>query len=153
MKFSNFLIILILIQFSIISGCTMQSNNLEISNIKFTPGEEILSGFYQTPTGTYYSSKLSFIITNKGSYTDRGYYSISARVYDKNGNFISKSSAGYGSPLEPGESNTINIVFNNLDFRQNIDYSTVDIGKIDIIFHYLNEDGKIDYDKVYTFNY
>jgi len=153
MKFCNFLIILLLIFFPISSGCTIQSNNLEISDVKIIPGEEILSGFYQTPTGTYYSSKLSFILTNKGSKTDPGYYSISARLYDKNGNFISNAFGGYGSQLEPSESKTINIIFNNFDFRQNIDYSNVDIGKIDIIFHYLTEEGKNDYDKVYAFNY
>lgn len=149
----GFFSILILIWIICISGCTIQSDNLEISDVKLTPGDEILGGFDKIPTGSYYSSTLSFVITNRGSVTDRGHYSISARVYDRNGNFVAKPIGGFGSSLEPGESKKITLVFSNMDPRENLNFSTIDIGKIDIIFHHFTDEGKSDYDKTHTITY
>jgi hypothetical protein len=153
MNIKSVLSVLLIVVFLVFSGCSTQSKNLEISKVQLTPGKEILGGFSKTPTGQYYQSTLSFIITNKGAKTDPGHYSISARVYDKNGNFVSKPFGWYGSSLEPGESNSVNLYFTNINPKDNLNFAAIKIGKIDIILHYITEDGKSSYDDIYTFNY
>jgi len=153
MKKGIFFLLILVIGFCLICGCSTQSKNLEISNVQLTPGKEIVNIFGKTVTGEYYPSTLNFIIINKGSKTDPGHYSISARVYDKNGNFVSKPIGWYGSSLEPGESDSVNLVFSNMYPRDNPNFAAINIGKIDIILHYFTDEGKSSYDEIYTFNY
>jgi len=98
-------------------------------------------------------SVLSFTITNIGSNTDPGHYTISARVYDKDGNFISKPLGNYGSSLEPRESRLFKLYFGNFNPKYNINFAAKEIGKIEIILTYLTDDGKNSDQVVYTFNY
>ena len=93
MKSKIFVIITIFLVLT--SGCFSQSRNLDISNVKLVPGEEVKSGFNKELTGHYWPSYLTFIITNKGSNTDSGHYSVYARIYDQSGNFVAKSIADY----------------------------------------------------------
>ena len=135
------------------SGCSTLTKNLEISNVQLTPGKEIVNLFDNKGTGVYDLSILSFVITNKGSKTDPGHYMISARVYDKNGNFISKPIGDVGYSLEPGESRSVKLFFGNIDPKNNLNFAAINIGKIEVIFNYFTNDGKNSDQVVYTFNF
>ena len=151
MKTKFFILLTIILLLT--SGCVTQSRNLEISSVTLIPGEEVKAGVYKEPTGHYWPSELTFVITNKGSNTDPGHYTVYARVYDKNGNFVAKSIMNSGSSLEPSESETIRLVFGNFDWTKNVNFNAISLGKIDLIFDYYNDEGKSTEQFIYTKNY
>jgi uncharacterized protein YcfL len=151
MRTKFFVIISILLLIS--SGCVAQSRNLEISSINLIPGKENINFLTNEGTGTYDLSILSFVTTNIGSNTDPGHYSVYARVYDKNGNFVASSLGDMGFSLEPKQSRTIRLNFGNFDPTQNINFNNINLGKIDIIFNYFDDTGKTTNQFIYTKNY
>lgn len=135
-------ILLIILSVSI-SACT-SSNNIEISNIHFKHNNN--------------DSTLSFTVTNKGSSTLRGpsgldiYAMYYARIYDKNGNFMVKSSPfprDSFNGLEPRESREISLWF-PFEHEKFI-ASLPNIGKIEIVEETMNNNGGSE--RVITYNY
>lgn len=151
MKTKFFIIITIILLLT--SGCVAQSRNLEISSVTLIPGKEVINFLTNQGTGTYDISGVTFVISNTGSNTDPGRYWVYARVYDKNGNFVARSLPDVGFSLEPKESRTIRLYFGNIDNRLNINFNNINLGKIDLIFDYFNDEGKATDQFIYTKNY
>ena len=151
MKTKFFILLTIILLLT--SGCVTQSRNLEISSVTLIPGEEVKAGVYKESTGHYWPSELTFVITNIGSNTDPGHYLVYARIYDKSGNFVAKSTGDVGFTLEPRESRTVRLFFSNLDWTKNVNFNDISLGKIDLIFDYYNDEGKSTEQFIYTKNY
>lgn len=149
---TNFPIIITIILL-LTSGCVAQSRNLEISSVTLIPGKEVINFFTNQGTGSYDISVVNFVITNQGSNTDLGNYWVYARIYDKNGNFVARSLPDVGFSLEPKEHRTIRLYFGNIDSRLNLNFNNINLGKIDIIFDYFNDEGKSTDQFIYTKNY